>query len=86
MIAALALTLLAAMPAKPAFTGFVVDKAGILDSGTVAQITQTATRLDKAGTAQIAVCTITEEMLGDSSKEEYATDLFKAWGLGHGKK
>ena len=77
---------LALVPDKelPAFTGYVVDKAGILGQGAVEQITATASRLDHAGVAQIAVCTVPD--LGDWSKEEFAVDLFRKWGLGHGKK
>ncbi|HYZ89372.1 MAG TPA: TPM domain-containing protein, partial [Myxococcales bacterium] len=89
-LAALALlvapAVLALVPDKdlPAFTGYVVDKAGILDEGAREQITATASRLDHTGIAQIAVCTVPD--LGDWSKEEFAVDLFRKWGLGHGKK
>ena len=69
----------------PAYTDYVVDKAGVLGS-VDSQLKQVSSQLDHAGIAQIAVCTITEDMLGDDSKEEYAADLFKKWGLGHGKK
>jgi uncharacterized membrane protein YgcG len=68
----------------PAYTGYVVDKAGILGQGAVEQIRATASRLDHAGIAQIAVCTVPD--LGDWSKEEFAADLFRKWSLGHGKK
>jgi uncharacterized protein len=68
----------------PAYTGYVVDRAGILDEGAVEQIRATASRLDHAGVAQIAVCTVPD--LGDWSAEEFAVDLFRKWGLGHGKK
>src|SRR5216684_2795690 len=68
----------------PAFTGYVVDKAGILDQGAVEQIRATASRLDHSGVAQIAVCTVPD--LGDWSKEDFAADLFRKWDLGHGKK
>src|SRR5438874_4012599 len=77
---------LALVPDKqlPAYTGYVVDKASILDQGAVEQIRATASRLDHAGVAQIAVCTVPD--LGDWSVEEFAVDLFRKWGLGHGKK
>jgi uncharacterized protein len=84
----LALLLLVGVQANrlPDFTGYVVDKAGILDASAVQHIRDVASRLDHAGIAQIAVVTIPRDMLGDNSKEEYAADLFKKWGLGHGKK
>jgi uncharacterized protein len=68
----------------PDYTGYVVDKAGILDEGAVQQLRAAASRLDHAGIAQIAVCTVPD--LGDWSKEDFAADLFRKWGLGHGKK
>jgi uncharacterized membrane protein YgcG len=68
----------------PDYTDYVVDKAGILGQGAAAQIRATASRLDHAGTAQIAVCTVPD--LSDFSVEEFAVDLFRKWGLGHGKK
>src|SRR4051812_4864440 len=77
---------LALVPDKelPAYTGYVVDKAGILDQGAVEQLRATASRLDHGGIAQIAVCTVPE--LGDWSVGEFGVDLFRKWGLGHGKK
>jgi uncharacterized protein len=67
----------------PAFTDYVVDSARIVDADSTARIQQIASRLDHAGIAQIAVCTVSD--LGDASKEEYAAGLFEKWGLGHGK-
>jgi len=77
---------LALVPDKelPAFTGYVVDKAGVLDQGAVERIRATASRLDHSGVAQIAVCTVPD--LGDWNVEEFTVDLFRKWGLGHGKK
>jgi uncharacterized protein len=78
--------LLALVPDKelPEFTGYVVDRAGILDQGAREQIGKRASDLDHAGTAQIAVATVPD--LGSWSKEEFAADLFRKWGLGHGKR
>ncbi len=77
---------LALVPDKqlPEHTDYVVDKARILDPGAVEQIEAAASRLDHAGLAQIAVCTVPD--LGDWNKEDFAADLFRKWGLGHGKK
>src|SRR3979409_1388003 len=82
----LAPPLLALVPDKelPEFTGYVVDRAHILDPGAQAQIVKRASELDRAGIAQIAVATVPD--LGSWSKEEFAVDLFRKWGLGHGKK
>ncbi|MFL5419198.1 MAG: hypothetical protein ACJ79Y_00320, partial [Myxococcales bacterium] len=38
----------------PAFTGYVVDSAHIVDAASTARIQQIASRLDHAGIAQIA--------------------------------
>src|SRR5260370_5959787 len=80
------LALLLAAASLPAYTDYIVDKAGILNPSDVEQLKSICSRLDHAGIAQIAVATVTEEMLGDASKEEYAVSLFQKWGLGHGKK
>src|SRR5438067_968792 len=77
-----------ALPADryPAYTGYVVDTAGVLDAQSVQRIRDTASRLDHAGVAQVSVLTVRD--LGDQSPEEYAVGAFKQWGLGHkaGKK
>jgi uncharacterized protein len=88
---ALAILLFVAGPALaadlyPAYTGYVVDTANVLDAQSVQQIRVTASRLDHAGIAQISVLTVKD--LGNESPEEYAVAVFKKWGLGHqaGKK
>jgi uncharacterized membrane protein YgcG len=82
----LLLALIVAAPIYPDYTGYVVDRARGLDQGAVEKLRATASRLDHAGIAQLAVVTVTRDMLNDTSREEYAADLFKKWGLGHGKK
>ena len=79
----LALLLAASLPD---FTGYVVDGAHILDASAAAHVTQVASALDHAGVAQLAVATVTPQMMGDSTREEYGNALFKKWGLGHGVK
>jgi len=79
----LALLLAASLPD---FTGYVVDSAHVLSADAAAHVTQVASGLDHAGVAQLAVATITPEMMGDSTREEYGNALFKKWGLGHGTK
>jgi len=83
---ALAVLLFLAGPALaadryPAYTGYVVDTAGVLDAQSVQRIRDTASRLDHAGVAQVSVLTVRD--LGDQSPEEYAVGAFKQWGLGH---
>src|SRR5689334_9949942 len=70
----------------PDFTGYVVDRAQVLDGATVAHVGQVASQLDHAGIAQLAVATVPPSALGDDSLEDYAVALFKKWGLGHGTK
>jgi uncharacterized membrane protein YgcG len=70
----------------PDFTGYVVDRARVIDPSAAEHVTQLASQLDHAGIAQIAVCTVPESALGDLSLEDYAVALFQKWGLGHGKK
>ena len=70
----------------PDFSGYVVDRAGVLDRSAVERVTQVASRLDHAGIAQVAVAAVPESALGDLSLEDYAVRLVEKWGLGHGKK
>ncbi len=69
----------------PTFSGYVVDQAQIIEAPNRQIINDLASELDHAGTAQLALCTVSAETLGDTSKEEFSTALFKQWGLGHGK-
>src|SRR3989441_8203428 len=79
----LALLLAASLPD---FTGYVVDRAHLLDPNAVVHVTAVASRVDHAGVAQLAGCTVPESALGDDPLEDYAVALFKKWGLGHGTK
>src|SRR6266852_5625270 len=82
----LLLALILAAPIYPDYTGYVVDRARVLDASATSHLHDLSERLDHAGIAQLAVVTVTEAMLDEASKEEYAADLFKKWGLGHGKR
>src|SRR5881392_683559 len=82
----LLLALVLAAPIYPDYSGYVVDKARVLDSSATSHLHDLSERLNRAGIAQLAVVTVTPEMMDDAAKEEYAVDLFKKWGLGHGKK
>jgi uncharacterized protein len=84
----LALLLLVGIPAErlPDFTGYVVDRARVIDPGVRQELVDLASRLDHAGIAQLAVLTVTADMVGDDSIEDFAAETFRKWGLGHGKK
>src|SRR5712691_10061413 len=82
----LLLALILSAPIYPDYTGYVVDRARVLDASATSHLHDLSERLDHAGIAQLAVVTVTEAMLDEASKEDYAADLFKKWGLGHGKK
>src|SRR5438309_10592257 len=79
----LALLLAASLPD---FTGYVVDRAHLLDPNAVVHVTAVASRLDPAGVAQLAVCTAPESALGDDPLEDYAVALLQKLGLGQGTK
>ena len=80
------LALLLAAAQYPDFSGYVVDKAGVIDASAVAHVRSVSSQLDHAGIAQVAVAAVPESYLDDSSLEDYAVELFKRWGLGHGTK
>lgn len=67
----------------PAYTGHVVDTAQVIEPRDAEQIEAVCERLDKAGTAQIAVATVRD--LGELDRKQYATELFQRWKLGHSK-
>ncbi len=68
----------------PDFDGYVVDTAGVIDDQSRKQIIAVASKLDHAGVAQLAVCTVVS--LGDRDLRQFASDLFTKWKLGHDKK
>jgi uncharacterized protein len=79
----LALPLL--LPAEPVSqlhpTGYVNDFAHVLDSATVAQLTDICQQIDQKARAQIAVVTV--KSLDGEDIERYAVDLYKKWGIGY---
>ena len=62
---------------------FVNDFANVLDSSTEKQIISTARQLDDRTEAQVVVVTLPD--LDDRPLEEYATGLFREWGIGSSK-
>ncbi len=64
----------------PQLTGHVVDTAGVLDSKSRQDIDALLTMQEQATGDQIVVVTIPN--LGAETVEEYATALFRYWGLG----
>lgn len=64
----------------PALSGRVVDTAGILSPTTEAALTARLAALEDSTMAQVAVLTVPS--LDGAVLEEYATEVFRAWGLG----
>ncbi len=64
----------------PKLTGHVVDTAKVLDAQTQQDIADFLTVHEQATSDQIVVATIPS--LGGETVEEYATALFRHWGLG----
>jgi uncharacterized protein len=64
----------------PAYTGHVNDFANIIDPATKQQLETILLNFENKTGAQIAVVTI--QSLNDRSIEDYAIDLFRAWGIG----
>lgn len=59
---------------------YVNDFAGVLDAGSREKLNQLCLEVESKTKAQIAVVTI--KSLEDESIEQFAVDLFKAWGVG----
>lgn len=73
----------AAQEALPKPEGYVNDFAGILDAATRARLEQRLKEVEAASSSEIAVATV--KSLEGLSVEEYATRLFKEWGVGQEK-
>lgn len=69
--------------ALPRPDGYVNDFAGILDEATRARLEQRLKEVEAASSSEIAVATV--KSLEGMSVEEYATRLFKEWGVGQEK-
>ncbi len=67
------------LPAPPE-NGYVLDVAGVLDSGTVERILKENETLRAATGASITVVTV--DVLGGKEVSEYANRLYEDWGLG----
>src|SRR4029077_11872219 len=61
-------------------TGYVNDFAGVLDAASSEAIRNIAQQIDQKAKAQIAVVTV--HSLDGADIESYASDLYKAWGIG----
>lgn len=59
---------------------YVNDFAGVIDAGTISQLNQLGLEVETRTKAQIAVVTV--KSLDGETVEQFAVDLFKAWGVG----
>jgi uncharacterized protein len=64
----------------PNYVGHVNDFAGIVDAQTEQNLETILTNFENLTGAQIAVVTV--QSLNDRPIEEYANDLYRAWGIG----
>src|SRR5437879_3307696 len=61
-------------------TNYVNDFAGVMDPDTRARLNALALEVQEKAHAQIAIVTV--KSLEDRPIEDFAVDLFKAWGIG----
>ena len=61
-------------------TGYVNDFAGVIDASSSESIRNICAQIDQKAHAQIAIVTI--HSLDGADIESYASDLYKAWGIG----
>jgi len=67
----------------PKPTDYVSDDAHVMSQATIEQLDQLCGEVDHEAHAQIAVVTVNS--LGGEDVEQYAVDLFTAWGIGSKK-
>ena len=82
-LASVALAAPAVLP-KPSSLAYSVDTAGMITAEDAAKIAEMGRGLDAATGAQLVVVTIPS--LDGASLEEYATTLFRDWGIGDAAK
>lgn len=61
-------------------TNYINDFAGVMDAGTVSKLNLLCQEVETKTKAQIAVVTI--QSLDGETVEQFAVDLFRAWGIG----
>lgn len=66
------------IPSRP--QGFINDYAGVLSTEAKQQAESLSSELESKTGAQLAVVIV--ETIGSSAIEEYATELFRKWGIG----
>jgi uncharacterized protein len=64
-------------------TGYVTDRAGVINAQTKAQLEALCTELEQKTSAQMAIVTV--KSLDGNQVEPYANDLFKQFGIGQKK-
>ena len=69
-----------AQPAVPTLTGRVVDRADLLSPETEAVLTNRLAAHEDSTSDQIAVLTVVS--LNEENLEQWATEVFRTWGLG----
>jgi uncharacterized protein len=79
-VCAVVLPVRAQKPQFPAYSGHVNDFANVLDAGTKQQLDTILLNFEKRTGAQIAVVTVPS--LQERPLEEYANELYRAWGIG----
>lgn len=72
------------LPAAPTYKIYVQDNANLLDNVTKDKIIALGREVDKQTSAQIVVVTVNN--LDGYTIEEYATSLFRKWGIGNKEK
>lgn len=80
----LPLSALAAVPSKPMEAFYVNDYADVISAEDEAYISQLGAALDDETTAQVVAVAVT--WLDGMDIEQYAYDLFNAWGIGDAEK
>jgi uncharacterized protein len=76
-------TCVAAAQSYPKPTGRINDFANVIDPAVEAELDRLLDQLEQKTSSEVAVATIPS--LDGVSVEEYATGLFKAWGIGQAK-
>ncbi|MCI0337744.1 MAG: TPM domain-containing protein [Acidobacteria bacterium] len=80
LVCAVVTTTFAQQQSFPQYVGHVNDFANVIEAQTENQLETILTNFEKLTNTQIAVVTV--QSLNDRPIEDYANDLYRAWGIG----
>ncbi|MEG0384885.1 MAG: TPM domain-containing protein, partial [Solibacillus sp.] len=77
------LTIMAAIPEKPAYNSYVYDKADVISDDVEQNLIRAAKALE--GSTGNVIVMMTIDTIGDLEPYEFGTEVIRKWGIGDAK-